>query len=548
MESLSLDGDFFIGENLIMTVNLINSSRQTLGQLQYATSIASENINNAKNANYARQLVTFSSNGLGIVTANPVRMSNAYLNHQLNQSNSELNYAGAVYSMANSVDKIITGMSVSADGSTSNALQSGITDINASLINLITEDSDASRSSMLSRFQSLIDTSKTMSSQLDEFRQQLIGETNQISLEINEVSKQVAKLNEQLVRSPNDPHLLTQRDQLINKASDLANIEYTENANGTVELTIAGGYQLVKGSKTNPVTISEDEFGKTSVNILGVDISKSPEKLGGKLGASLISIEKTINEADRMLAKIVVGFAAELNKANSEGYLPDGTSGGDLITIPNANGVASSNNTGSATVSATIDPEKVSELTEGPITLTKTPSGYEFYDASTGKTEVATTLPAEVFGMKFETPTGTMQNGDSFEVDALSTMMAGMEVVGTAKDIAAASKLPVEAGDNGNLVNISKITSESIFGGKHNVVAELGNMFVNIGNHTVAAKGAMQTADSLKQTSLANWNNFSGVNIQEEELNMIQYQQVYQTVSKVINVAKESFDSLLNII
>jgi flagellar hook-associated protein 1 FlgK len=127
-------------------------------------------------------------------------------------------------------------------------------------------------------------------------------------------------------------------------------------------------------------------------------------------------------------------------------------------------------------------------------------------------------------------------------------MMGGMEMVGTSKDIAAAAKLPVEAGDNGNLVNISKITSESIFGGKQSVVTELGSMFVNIGNHTVASKNAHQTADSLRLTSQANWSSFSGVNIQEEELNLIQYQQVYQTVSKVINAAKENFDSLLNII
>ncbi|WP_210498438.1 flagellar hook-associated protein FlgK [Vibrio crassostreae] len=532
-----------------MSVDIINSSQNTLTQMSYATSVASENINNASNPNYSRQVVEFSNNGAGVVVASPVRMSNSYLNQQVYETTSDVGYTSTVYQMANSVDTIVTGISVGPDGSSSNVLQQSLIEINEALINLVSDDSYASRSAVLSRVQTFIDSATTMTAQLNAFEEQIEGEVIQTVKEINHTAKQIANVNEQLLRNPNDVNLLTQRDELLNDLSEHIAIDVHENENGSVNVTVAGGYELVRGGKVNEIEVRYDEFGDIELYIQDIKISDNPEKLGGSLGGNLSAIEDVVKETERMIGKMVVGLSAELNNANMEGFKADGSQGTPLVTIPDVPAKSSNQNTGDATVSVGLDESNVSDLSEGPIIMTKTPAGYEFYDESTGETEVATSLPANVFGYEIDSPTGTMNDGDTFEIDPLGDMLSGTEVTGEPDDIAAAGTLPVEEGDNSNLVNLSNVMSEPIFNdGQDSVTAELANIFVEVGNNTVAAENNYKTAASMNSAASANWANYSGVSVQEEELNIMQYQHVYQSVSKVINTVDDMFNALLDVV
>jgi flagellar hook-associated protein 1 FlgK len=49
----------------------------------------------------------------------------------------------------------------------------------------------------------------------------------------------------------------------------------------------------------------------------------------------------------------------------------------------------------------------------------------------------------------------------------------------------------------------------------------------------------------VRNQSEANWRSTSAVNTDEEAVNLMQYQQMYQANMKVITVANELFDSLL---
>lgn len=532
-----------------MQVDIIGQSQQALSQMTYATSVASENINNASNPNYARQVVTFGTDSVGNVVATPVRMSNSFLNQQVYASNADVMYANSVYTMANSVDSIVTGLVTSPDGSMSNPLQSALNQINESLISLIGDDNEANRTSMLARIETFLGTTQTLNEQLGEFEDQLNTEIKQTVNQVNGMSKEIAELNKQIAKNPDDPLLLTQRDQLVSDLSKLVDLDVSENANGTVDLSIAGGLDLVRGDTAYEIDEKEDEFGNIKLELHGVDISDNPEKLGGTLGGAIYSIEEVVEATERMISKITLGFIAELNKANQEGYKADGSQGTPLVDIPDVPAKGGSDNTGDATVNISLNENNVADLTEGPIIMTKTPAGYEFYDESTGETMIASTLPADVFGYTIDQPSGTMNNGDTFEIDPIGEMTAGAEIVAKPEDIAAAGSLPVTEGDNSNLINISDAFSEGIFdGGTDSVVDELADAFVQIGNNSQSADNMLKTAVTLNNSAMANWSSYSGVSIQEEELNMLQYQQVYNSVSKVINLADEMMDSLLNII
>ncbi len=531
-----------------MTIDIIGSSQQALSSINYATSIASENINNASNPHYARQLVTFSSE-VGMLNASPVRMSNSYLNQQVYTSKADMMYANSAYNMAKSVDKVVTGVVTNPDGTTQNPMQNALNGINEALVNLIGDDNDANRTALMSRIETFMGTTKTISDQLGEYEKQLNGEISQSAEKVNQMAEQIAELNKQIASNPNDPHLLTQRDELVSELSLLVDIDVNENPNGTVDISMSGGLELVRGGTANEIEVTKDEYGDTKLTLHGVEISNNPEKIGGVLGGALFSLEEVVKETERLISKITLGFVAELNKANQEGFKDDGTPGSPLVDIPDVPGTPSSDNTGNANVVVSLDENNVSELSEGPIIMTKTAAGYEFYDESTGETMVTSTLPADVFGYTIDAPNGTMNNGDSFELDPLGAMMDGAKVVGTPEDIAPAGSSPVVEGDNTNLQNLSEVFDEPIFdGGTDSVVEELADVFVQIGNNTQEADQMLQTAVAMNDAAMANWSSYSGVSIQEEELNLLQFQQIYQSVSKVISTADDMMDSLLNVI
>lgn len=58
-------------------------------------------------------------------------------------------------------------------------------------------------------------------------------------------------------------------------------------------------------------------------------------------------------------------------------------------------------------------------------------------------------------------------------------------------------------------------------------------------------QASLSTAQTVRSQAQASWKETSGVNVDEEAINLVQYQQMYQANMKVIYVANELFDSTL---
>lgn len=56
---------------------------------------------------------------------------------------------------------------------------------------------------------------------------------------------------------------------------------------------------------------------------------------------------------------------------------------------------------------------------------------------------------------------------------------------------------------------------------------------------------ALSVAETVRVYAESNWKSTSGVNEDEEAINLVQYQQMYQANMKVIAVSNELFDSTL---
>ncbi|HEY2020530.1 flagellar hook-associated protein FlgK [Paraburkholderia sp.] len=102
--------------------------------------------------------------------------------------------------------------------------------------------------------------------------------------------------------------------------------------------------------------------------------------------------------------------------------------------------------------------------------------------------------------------------------------------------------------DGRNAQLLSNLTTATVMsGGTSTLTGAYANYVNNIGNQTVqvqtaaAGKSALVTQITTAQQSV------SGVNINEEAANLLQYQQLYQANSKVIQTAQSLFQTLLGI-
>ncbi|CAH7158151.1 flagellar hook-associated protein FlgK [Vibrio alginolyticus] len=531
-----------------MRTDMLQGASLALNQMRFATMVASQNINNADNPNYARNVVVFQMDDAGNVSVSPKRMSNFFLTEQLNQSTSDLTYAKNISSVSGSVDKIVTGVVADGEGSSSNPIAQGFQDINASLTAIATDDSHAGRSTLLSRINTLLTTTNSMYSHLEQYNTQIDSELKSGATSLNAQAEQLAKVNGKLRSSPNDPKLVTQRDSIISEMSKQAKLDVYESDNGMVDVKVASGYDLVRGTDASKITTGPDEFGRNTQIYINGDMIRDGEHFGGLLGSNMVIRDEVIAETERSVAHVVVGYMNELNKLNSEGFTSDGAAGGDLVSIPSSKAKARTSNTGGGGLTISVVPGSTSSMSPNAISVEKLASGYKFTDSKTGEEKLVASLPTEVFGFKVE-GSGTINVGDKFEMDPLSGMLKGSKLVANEDDIAAAGSTPASDGDKSNLQNIASLSSAKIFSnGDDSTTQALAKVFTDIGNSTVAAEQSLNTAASINENASLRWNNLSGVNTQEEELNMLKYQQIYQSISKVIETDQKMFDSLISTI
>ncbi|HEY4972962.1 MAG TPA: flagellar basal body rod C-terminal domain-containing protein, partial [Steroidobacteraceae bacterium] len=102
------------------------------------------------------------------------------------------------------------------------------------------------------------------------------------------------------------------------------------------------------------------------------------------------------------------------------------------------------------------------------------------------------------------------------------------------------------SGDNRNASAMAGLLDQSLIGGTTSTNAAVNHLVTNIGIQTSQA----QTGTTAQQAVLTDATNaqqsVSGVNLDEEAANLVQYQQAYQAAAEVIKVASNLFNSILS--
>lgn len=410
-----------------MASNILSIGKSALNAAQVGLSTTGHNIANASTPGYSRQVVVQSAAqaqnfgygyiGQGTEISAVTRVYNEILARQV--VNSQAVSAGIdVYSTnLNAVENMLSDASA--------GLNPALNDFFASVQSLSANPSDtATRQTMLSYAQSLVNRFQSTSNRLNEIRDSVNTQlTSSVNL-VNSYAKQIARLNDVIEKAvnavgspPND--LMDQRDQLVLELSKQIKTTVVPQNQGSYNIFIGNGLPLVVGTVTNSLVTTSSPTdatrlevayqNKTKTTVLGIDSLP-----GGAIGGLLQFRTESLDTVQNQLGQIAVTLAETFNTQHAQGLDKNGNPGGALFSILDPAVSSSSDNAGSAVIDSKIVDARA--ITSSDYRLQYDGTNYTVTRLSDKTVQSFTSLPQTVDGLSFSQASGTMMAGDDFVI------------------------------------------------------------------------------------------------------------------------------------
>jgi flagellar hook-associated protein 1 FlgK len=445
--------------------DLLSTGVSGLLAFQRALDTTSHNIANVSTDGYSRQRT--------LIGTRPAQgYGNGWIGQGANVQTTQRVYDQFVAMQTRSTSSSLQHLDIYASNAErlNNMFGDSSTGLSASLQNFVnafqsvanSPASTPARQVLLSEANTLQQRLKSFDSRLDDIGNEINTRIKGELGEVNTLAEGIARLNNEITSAtartggqpPND--LLDQRDRLLDQLSEKVSVNVVRQDGGTVNVFVGSGQPLVLGGDVNELTTVQDPYDSSRLTIAlqtpgsSVDISRNIS--GGVLGGLLDFRTEQLDPAHNALGRIAVALTDVVNSQHHEGIDLSGALGGDLFEVGDAQGLASSLNSGSGTLSVTRT--DVGALTGRDYILEMTGGGWELRDSLTGAAVpmTGTGTPADPFvvdGIEIEVG-GTADTGDSFLIRPTSGAIADMNVlISDPSKIAAAAPIR-SAADTGN--------------------------------------------------------------------------------------------------
>lgn len=469
--------------------DIANSGVRANSELLQTTS---KNIANVNTAGYVRERTEFSTmidNQVG--RGETYRLLNEFAQKQLNRDTSNKAFFDQFVTEASRVDSLFSEES----NSLSTSINSFFNNVQESLNQ---PSSTVARSLVMTDAQNLIDQMDRLSSIVVD-QQTVVNEQLEIfSDEANNLIQSISELNSKIAavhgtdRESASSGLYNERDKAIRDLSELIDVETLNGNNGEKQVYLGSGQALVMESGTfNLFSFTGDpdpSFRELHLDVNGgkaVPLEVDVSKLKGKIGGLLSFRDDILVPAQNQLGQMGLALADAFNQQNRLGMDANGEIGGDIFAIPTVNGFGYQANTGSSTMTATLEPGKGSELPASDFIVTYTSAstveiqaidnkGEPVGTASTanvvgGVIDSSTITGGEAFGLQLNV-SGTANAGDQFQIKLNSQAATSLELatkrpedlalaspIRTANDINNNSDASISAGTVSDIANSSGI-------------------------------------------------------------------------------------------
>jgi len=584
-----------------MPVDVLNIGSSGLQAAQIGIATTGQNITNASTPGYSEEVAqqvqapaqgyNFGYVGEGTQVSTVVREYNQLLSSQINSTQSASSQFTAYSNLITPLDNLVADPSAGL----SPVLQSFF----SSLQNLSSNPASvASMQTAMSSAQTLVAQFQSLQTQVNQAGTTANSQISSEVTSINTDAQQLAAVNQAIqigyaVANNQPPNsLLDQRDQLINQLSQETQVTVVPEGNMD-NIFIGNGQPLVMGSVANSLTTVTSASNPNNLEVAytnnGVTQPINEADLpGGTLGGTFAFRTNSLSPIQNSLGQIAIVLGSALNAQNAQGQTVQGTLGAALFTI--AAPVVNTNtaNTGTGQLTATLttpgasgfgltttDPTQIASAAPiatsiattntgtGVMTPGSVSAGFVLADATPSTTlTFAAGPPATISGFPAAAAVSTTVNGVTTAIAApagavpytagmsisfnnMTFSLSGTPATGDTFTVGANTNA---TGDNRNVLLMNALlTQNTMNNGTANFQGVYAQLVNAVGNTTSQVNTTGATETSLLTAATKQQQSISGVNLDQETVNLLQYQQVYEACGKLISVASQNFSTVLSL-
>jgi flagellar hook-associated protein 1 len=569
-------------------LNILNIGTSALLTSRKALDTTAHNIANASTPGYTRQSVILESiapgltgvtgeSGRGVNVADVTRLYDAFVTLQLRTEKSNSAYWDTYSSISSDIENLFNETSDSgiapAISDFFNSWQSVAQNAQGPLERTaLMNDADYLGSRIGNAYDSLAAE-----------RTQIYKDSQELVDQVTSISKQISDLNDKIVSSPGALDLKDQRDLLVEQLNEIVSVSTIEDNSGRYNVFLSGTPLVsASGAATMSVSLDAGNNMQFEVTSFGTSVNVNSQINGGKLQADLDARDTTIVDYMNSLNAFAINLSDQVNYHNRQGYGLDGSTGNDFfnglvgITDASTSGTASSitvsdvsaygagiNNQYqidyNATGGAGYQQEgtsglyfRVQQSADGGATWTTVPTTDVTLSYDTAATDPTTRtfsfggLTVQVDGA--ESDLRDTDTTGSFILAPDSQAATHLELAFTDyRKIAAASSAASLPGDNTNALAIADLVNQSFVAGKtptqfYSDIVSIAGANASTANTYVAFESSMVSELETKRSAT------SGVNLDEEAVNLIQFQKSFEAASKLITMGSDLLDTLIRMV
>ncbi|WP_421510639.1 flagellar hook-associated protein FlgK [Enterobacter sp. JS8-1] len=543
--------------------NLFNLARGGLSVAQSALRVTGDNLTNGMSGTYSRRSLIIGELGgmstgqgffgYGARAGGVERHYDAFANNQMRGSLSQ--YA----SLAGRMEQLADIDNMLADESDNVSVS--LNDMFKAMATLSGDPADGpARAAVYNSLGTLANRFNASAKRLTALEKSTNTHIEQSAKDINSYTQQLAELNKQLERAQGNgtppADLLDQRDALLEKMSEHIGVTVTEDKiSGRVDVTLSDGRPLVSGDRAYKLQTSPSDSDPNKIIVSYVDANGKASPLDessitkGRLGGLFKFRNEDLTVARQELDQIAFTMANRMNEQNADGFTPDGANGGDLFSLADIKAYANAKNTGTGKLEGITVTDYKNVKSEN-YTLTSDGAGGWTVTGADGRTvpvDTGTAGKLKFEGVEIDISGGGFNAGDSFTFNPMAGAAEGMtRKITSAQEFAAAGDKDGGPGDNKNLEAMLKIQDEKLIG-KNTLTEAYASLVGTIGDSARGVRSALASAETDFQTKYDTKQALSGVNMDEEYINLDMYKQYYNANAQLLKTATDMFDALLSI-
>ena len=325
----------------------------------------------------------------------------------------------------------------------------------------------------------VLDQKSIVNEQLEIFS----DEANSLIQSISTLNQNIAAVNG-TNNAADASSTYNERDKAIRDLSELIDIETLDGPNGEKLVFMGTGEAVVmQNGAFNLFSMTGDpdpNFKEFTLDVNGgkaVPLEVDVSKLKGKIGGLLAFRDDILVPAQNQIGQMGLAIADAFNEQNKLGMDATGQLGGNIFNIPTVGAYAYQANTGTAGMTATVEPGKGSELPASDFIITYTGNANEvsiqpidnkgdplgqpsLADISTGVIDSSTITTGESFGLQVNV-SGAGVEGDQFQIKLNSDAASSITLAtGRAEDLALAS--PIRTANDLNNIGTATISAGEV--------------------------------------------------------------------------------------